>query len=272
MFDPQLIIQRLGGLAQGTQLQTYGISRPRLSKEVKAGRIARIRPGLFATGLHQDTYRAAVHGGVLTCARALRRYGVWVMSIETAPHVWVGPRGRAYDHHECECVTHYFRGSPGLGVVPIETALLHLYRCEGDESFFASFESAWRLRLVDEAARSRIRAKLPGNARWLVDFARPDADSGLESLVRLRLHQIGLSLSCQVHVAGVGRVDFVIAGRLILEIDGRENHEGNLRHKDLMRDAAASAAGYETLRFDYAQVLYAWPAVQSAILAALDRA
>lgn len=149
---------------------------------------------------------------------------------------------------------------------------LNRIACAGDEAFFAAFESAWRKRLLSKSAHSRIRAALPASARWLVDIARPDADSGLESLLRLRLHILGLRLDCQVVVHGVGKVDFVIDGRLILEADGKENHDGEtMRHKDLVRDAAASALGYETLRFDYAQILYDWPTVQSAVLGALHR-
>ena len=113
---------------------------------------------------------------------------------------------------------------------------------------------------------------LPAYARWLVDIARPDADSGLESLVRVRLHVLGILLECQVVIEGVGRVDFVPEGRLLLEVDGKRNHEGTAqRHKDLARDAAASRRRFETLRFDYAQVVHAWPTVQAAIVAALVR-
>lgn len=73
-------------------------------------------------------------------------------------------------------------------------------------------------------------------------------------------------------IAGVGRVDFMLAGRIILEVDGRENHDGpSKRHKDLVRDAAAAAAGYETLRFDYALVIHSWPLVEAAILRRLGR-
>lgn len=159
-----------------------------------------------------------------------------------------------------------------MGSAPVETALLHFRRCAGDESFFAAFESAWRLGLLTRAARSRIRASLPAGARWLVDLARGDADSGLESILRLRLHLLGVRLDCQVRITGVGRVDFVVGGRLILEADGKANHDGpTMRHKDLVRDAAASALGYETLHFDYAQIIHGWPTVQSAILAALRR-
>ncbi|WP_245958533.1 endonuclease domain-containing protein [Microbacterium bovistercoris] len=177
-----------------------------------------------------------------------------------------------HPHTGCQCVTHYFRGASAFGVVDVVTALLHLHRCEGDESFFASLESAMRLRLVGAAERRRIRTAPPAYARWLVDFARTDADSGLESLLRLRLHLLGISLECQVVIDGVGKVDFVIGGRLIIEVDGKENHDGpTKRHKDLTRDAAASARGYESLRFDYSQVIHRWETVQPAVLAALAR-
>lgn len=157
-------------------------------------------------------------------------------------------------------------------MVSVETALLHLFHCEGDESFFASFESAMHLGLLSKAARSRIRRSLPASARWLVDFAHEVSESGIESLLRLRLHLLGIAVAAQVAIRGVGRVDFLIDGRLIVEIDGRENHAGqDRRHHDLVRDAAASARGFTTLRFDYAQVVHDWPSVQAAVLEALHR-
>ncbi|WP_313355296.1 type IV toxin-antitoxin system AbiEi family antitoxin domain-containing protein [Microbacterium sp.] len=274
MFDPLDLLTRLGGLAQGTQLQDYGVTRMRLSRAVRSGEIERLRPGVFAApGVAAGEREAARHGGSLTCAAALRRLGVWVMSSETAPHVWVGHRGRVYPHSGCQCVSHFFRsGRVRFGVVDVETALLHLYRCEGEESFFASLESALEQRKLTRSARARIREVLPTHAKWLVDFARADAGSGLESLLRLRLHLLGIALDCQVVIAGVGRVDFVVDGRLIIEADGKENHDGpTKRHKDLDRDAAASALGYETLHFDYAQIVHDWATVQLSIVAALQR-
>lgn len=273
MIDPQLLIDRLGGLAPGTSLQEFGVSRMRLTRSVRAGDIQRLRAGVYATSsAHPAECEAALHGGPLTCYSALDRHGVWVMTEDGPPHVWIGRRGRAHPHAGCRCVSHYFRGASTFGKVDVVTALVHLHRCEGEESFFASLESALRLRLISDASRRRIREALPQHARWLVDFARTDADSGLESLLRLRMHQLGIRLDTQIVIDGVGKVDFVIDGRLIIEADGKENHDGRSnRHKDLMRDAAASAAGYETLRFDYAQIIHDWPTVQSAILAALVR-
>ncbi|WP_228479729.1 endonuclease domain-containing protein [Microbacterium abyssi] len=202
----------------------------------------------------------------------LRIHGIWLLEDDGRTHVWLGARGRVHAHQDCTCVSHFYVGTPPLGRAHLETALVHYRRCAGDEAFFAAFESAWRKRLLSKGARLRIRAALPASARWLVDLARSDADSGLESLLRLRLHILGIRLDCQVVIDGVGKVDFVIGGRLILEADGKENHDGEIkRHKDLVRDAAASRLGYETLRFDYAQIVHGWPTVQAAIRGALSR-
>ncbi|WP_341975430.1 type IV toxin-antitoxin system AbiEi family antitoxin domain-containing protein [Microbacterium sp. LTA6] len=273
MLKPAALITQLGGVARGTQLQQFGVSRTTLSREVAAGRIDRLRTGVFAAPqVSEDLRSAAAHGGQLTCTSLLRLQRIWVLPETTEPHVWMGTKGRVHRHAGCACISHFYRGKAEIGPASIERALVHLYRCQGDEAFFAAFESAWMLRRLSTAGRFRIRASLPASARWLVDLARSDAESGLESLLRLRLHILGIALTCQVRIAGVGRVDFLVGARLILEVDGRENHDGETnRHKDLVRDAAASRLGYETLRFDYAQVIHDWPTVQAAILGALRR-
>ena len=266
-------IQRLGGIARGSHLQSLGFDRRTLSRSVNAGEIERLRAGIFASGRVPEGIRTAVlHGGAATCVTVLRAQGVWTLPAAAAVHVWLGPGRHGHPHPDCACVIHYYRGDRPLAAASLTVALVHVRRCAGDEAFFAAFESAWRLGKLSKAARSRIRAALPQNARWLVDIARSDADSGLESLLRLRLHLLGIRLDCQVVIDGVGRVDFVIDGRLILEADGKSNHDdASHRHRDLVRDSAASIRGYETLRFDYAQIVHDWPEVQTAVLAAIHR-
>lgn len=274
MMDPTNLLVRLGGIARGSTLQKYGCSRTRLAAATDAGEIRRIRQGLFALPTtHADIVTAAEHGGALTCAAALRALGVWVLPDPDGEiHVWMGRSGRHHRQEGCSCTTHYSPGRAELGLAPVVACLIHAFRCLGEEAFFASYESAWNLRLIGAHDRSRIRRELPSAAGWLLDLARPDAQSGLESLLRLRLHLLGIRLDCQVRIPGVGRVDFVVAGRIILEADGKENHTHAKRHADLQRDAAASALGYETLRFDYAMIVHDWPAVVAAILPALGRA
>jgi very-short-patch-repair endonuclease len=90
------------------------------------------------------------------------------------------------------------------------------------------------------------------------------------------MHHVGVLMTSQVLIDGAGEVDFVIGDRLIIEADGKENHDDDpsrpaplvsRRHKDLVRDATAAALGYETLRFDYALIVHDWPVVEAAILA-----
>ena len=75
-----------------------------------------------------------------------------------------------------------------------------------------------------------------------------------------------------MEIGGVGRVDFVLGDRLILEVDGGLGHEGREnRHKDLMRDVVAAGHGFDTLRFDYEMVVNDWAVVEEAILAKVAR-
>lgn len=273
MIDPNSLIERLGGVAHGRTLQDYGCSRTALAAATKAGRIRRLRQGVFASPTADaDVVTAAEHGGSLTCAAALRAHGVWVLpNPDGQVHVWMGRSGRRHRHDGCSCATHYSLGRAELGLAPVVACLIHAYRCLDEEAFFAAYESAWNKRLIGAHDRARIRRELPSAARWLLDLAQPDAQSGLESLLRLRLHLLGIRLESQVATPGVGRVDFVVGERVILESDGEENLTQAKRHADLKRDAAASAVGYETLRFDYAMIVHDWPTVVAAILPALGR-
>lgn len=249
-----------------------GASSDDLRRAVAADAVVRLREGIYALpGAHPSVVLAAHHGGESACASALRSLGVWVLEEQPRTHVWVGPRGRVHPHPACTCITHRDGGTSAFGVVRITQALVQVARCLGAEAFFAAFESAWRQGLLTRTMRADVRASLPARLRWLTDIARPAADSGLESIVRLRFHRLGIPMVSQVPIGGVGRVDFVINGVLVLEIDGEGNHGApRQRHRDLMRDAAAAAAGYETLRFDYTMVLYDWSVVERAVLARLE--
>ncbi|MCK8476595.1 type IV toxin-antitoxin system AbiEi family antitoxin domain-containing protein [Microbacterium aurugineum] len=255
MPTPLLLLEHFGGIARGVQLAPFGCTRRNLSDAVRRGEVLRLRPGVFAAPASAPGLRAAaLHGGALTCASALRMHGVWVLEDDTVPHVWLGAAGRTHTHVSCRCVEHFRPGTMQLGLAPVELALVHSFRCHGEEFFFAAYESAWRQRLIGRVARSRIRSALPASARWLVDLAREDADSGLESIVRLRLYLLGIVVQTQTTIADVGRVDFVLEGRVILEIDGRENHDGpSQRHRDLCgtpeRPAEATRHSASTTRW-----------------------
>ncbi|WP_347345607.1 DUF559 domain-containing protein [Microbacterium sp.] len=148
--------------------------------------------------------------------------------------------------------------------------LRQILSCKGVEAFFVTLESALKARLLTRAGWAWLRAHVNGEGREAMELARSDADSGLESLLRWRLRGRRLRVRTQVRILGVGVVDVLIGERLIIEADGKDNHEDDEhRHKDLVRDANAAVWGYATLRFDYALIVHEWELVEAAILGAV---
>lgn len=215
-----------------------------------------------------DELRTAVaHGGVLGCVSVAREAGLWVLPNDEQVHVALPPHGHAFPHVGCTCVSHWGEADVSAGRVCLVDALTQLLLCIGEDAFFAALESALRLRRLSRTDLSRLRSRIAESRSWLVDLASAESESGLESLMKVRLHRLGITLTAQVEIVGVGRVDFVLGDRLIIEVDGRPGHEGaESRHKDRVRDAVAAGLGFDTLRFDYALVVYDWPAVEAAIL------
>jgi very-short-patch-repair endonuclease len=257
-----------GGMARTRTLLAMGVTARELNRARKAGEIVRPRQGLYAlpTTSPQE-FHAAAHGGVPAATTAARLHGLWVLD-ENTIHVWMGAEGRQLG--ACaDCCLHWSAGQPETGRLPsIPRTLLQIAQCRSEESFFAALESALRQRLLSGEDLRRLRSELPARLRWLLDFARDDADSGLESIVRLRLHRIGIDVRTQILIHETGRVDLLIGDRLLIEIDGKQNHDGRAeRHKDLMRDALSAMWGYETLRFDFAMIMYDWALVEHAIVA-----
>ncbi|MFG6504431.1 DUF559 domain-containing protein [Microbacterium sp. P05] len=251
-----------------------GWSRTAIDHALAEGSLTRVRRGIYATDEACDEATAAArHGGTLHCLSAARHEGLWVLADGADLHVGVRAGDHQYPHEEdCRCVIHWDKRQTmdAFGLPSIPRILRQILRCCGTEEFFVALESAMRLRRVTRKGLTWLRSHTNKAGREALRLARWDADSGLESLVRWRLRRYRLVVRTQVFIANVGRVDLLIGEHLIVEVDGRENHDGaNLRHKDLLRDARAAAQGYLTLRFDYALVVHDWPLVERAILAQL---
>ncbi|MCK6081781.1 type IV toxin-antitoxin system AbiEi family antitoxin domain-containing protein [Microbacterium sp. EYE_5] len=253
-------------------LRAAGMPRSAIDRAVQRGTLHRVRNGVYATrDACVDVVGAAAHGGSTACITAARHLGLWVLDDDPATHVWMGHDGRAHHAAGCGCVVHWDGGARrGFGIPSLAIILWQIRRCRGLESFFVALESALRQGMLRSDDRSELVGLLDHEAQSVLALARTDADSGLESLVRFRLRGHGLRIRTQVSVVAVGRVDLMIGGNLIVEVDGRENHEGpSHRHRDLVRDANAAVWGHRTLRFDYAMIIHDWDLVERAILAAV---
>ncbi len=264
-------LTKIGGVARTRELSALGVTRDSIRSAYRRGEICRVRKGVYATSAQSAATTAARHGGRLTCVSALVAAGVWILDKPTALHVDVGRKGRVFEHDLCECVVHHHDGQTRLGSASCADALITALQCLTHEAFFAAFESAWRHRLVSARDRAQIIAAAPKALAARLRQARPNADSGLESIFRYRLLALGIELESQVKLTGVGYIDFR-HGFVLFEIDGKENHaSASKRHDDLMRDAAALRLGYTTVRFDYAMIVHDWFGVAATVMAVINR-
>jgi len=257
-------------------LRSEGRPRRWVGAAVRAGALVRIRRGVYIRpGVCEPVLTATGHGGTLACVAAARHLGLWVLDESAEVHVWLGGGGHAYDHEPgvCGCVEHWddLPLPDAFGRPSIPHILRQILRCRGVEHFVVSLESALHQGHVGRPEIAWLRAHTNDAAREAIDLCSGLAESGLETLVRWRLRHRGIRIRAQVTIVSVGRVDLLLGDRLIVEVDGRMNHEGEpARHKDLIRDAHAAAWGYITLRFDYAMVVHDWETVELAIFSYID--
>ena len=264
-------LRTLGRMARTSELKQRGVTEAELTRAVRSTQVVRVRQGVYALPeVSEGERHAACHGGTLGCCAAGELHGLWILKTPEQHHIWLGNAGTP--RSDCtDCRVHWDDGVVQVGKPPpVHNVLLQIAVCADEDTFFAAFESALRRQMISPSGIAWLWSRLPRAMRWLIDFARADADSGLESLFRLRMHRLGVQVRCQVSIRTVGKVDFVVGDRLIIEADGRENHEREKeRSKDLARDAAAAALGFETLRFTYAMIVHHWDVVEAAMLAKL---
>ena len=92
-------------------------------------------------------------------------------------------------------------------------------------------------------------------ARLRLSKADAAARSHLETRTRLCLREAGLQVETGVVLEGVGEVDTLVEGWLIVEEDGYEFHSSKEQFaRDRNRDQSALAAGYVPLRLTYDDV------------------
>ena len=264
------------------QLRAAGYSKRRIAGDVASGRLTPVRRGHYARpDAPPEIVRAVRVGGVATSITAAREWGLWVPP-DIRLHVAVpltGGRlqdpdgaGRLERPDVCVHWTSKARGTLGsrTGTVPTLLVHEHVLACIRPEWAVAVLDSALNRRVVRRDALTALAARLPAHLAAVARSADGRAESGVEWIARYLLVLLGLRVEVQVVIDGVGRVDLLVDGRLIIELDGRAWHDDPAAFaRDRRRDAAAVIGRYRVLRFDYRQVLFEWPTVEAAVLAAL---
>lgn len=219
----------------------------------------RLRRNVYVPlGTNEKLVRAGCLGGRLDCVSLLEELGVFVRG-DGRMHIQVDVGSSRLPRPSRDIRRHWRRTTTEdrlLAAALIE-ALAQACRCQSPRDAIATLDSAWHLRLVDERGIAAVFALLPRRYRRLRALLDRRSESGPETLLRLMLRGLGCLLEIQVRLTGVGRVDFVVDGWLIVECDSRAHHEGwETQKRDRRRDIAAASLGYTTIRPIAEDILY----------------
>ncbi len=146
-----------------------------------------------------------------------------------------------------------------------------MLRCQPHDHAIATIDSALNLGLLGLPQLVELIDRMPGIYARVIGEVDGAAQSGTESLARVRLRRRGMTVRTQVAIRGVGTVDLVIGERLVVEIDSRSHHLGKGYETDRARDLELFRLGYSVIRISYRRVMYDWISVESAILEAVRR-
>jgi len=156
-------------------------------------------------------------------------------------------------------------------IAAVADALARMLTCFPAEAALVTIDSALAAHRVTV---EQIAARLQGPQRIRAQLALRQADgrsqSPTETLARLALVRAGLPCVPSVKIAGVGWVDLLVDGRIVVELDGFAYHSGREQYReDRRRDRELVRQGYTVLRFTFEDVMRDPGIVVRAVLAAL---
>lgn len=250
-------------------LLVSGYTRRSIQAAVRRGELVHVRRDRYLlAGADEQFARALRVGGRLTCLSLLMLCDVFVLENKKL-HVHLDPgagrlrfspaRKGALDSTRNRVTLHWGRltQSPEACSVHLLDALAHAVLCQTPHAAIATIDSALQLGLIVEEQLRELFAALPTRFGSLVPLIDGRAESGPESLVRIMARRLGCDVQLQVDFDGVGRVDLVLDGWLVVECDSQQFHSSwEAQMRDLERDLALAARGYCTLRLAAAVIMF----------------
>lgn len=242
------------------ELRREGMSRQDLRANLATGSLRRARRDVYLSGQCPEAVHAAQRvGGRLDCVSALAELGVFVLErrelhVQVEPHRarLRSPRSRSRRLATSDRVIVHWRAGhlpEECHTVSVVPALTQALLCQSPRAGIATLDSALHLGVIDESDLDEIFSALPADRRVLRTLADERAEAGAETIARLLLRGLGRKVEVQVRIRGVGRVDLVVDGWLVVECDSREHHGGwEAQERDRERDLALAARGYVCLR------------------------
>lgn len=246
-MDPHTYLSQLGGVARTGQLLAAGYTRRDIGRLASATH--QPRRGIFVLpGCRPEFLAAVQHNARVTCASAAAHYGLWLREPPAKHHLACNHgHGSGFVRHR----TVRFGGPAGPPVAAVEDVVLHALGCLPPPASTAIATSALRLLGVPrELLNAHLTADRSGSAREALRQLDLRAESIVEVDAQYLFTSNGIGYDAQVYLPGIGRVDFLLAGFLIIEVDGFAFHSSrdSLR-RDLGRNNASTVGGFAVLRY-----------------------
>jgi very-short-patch-repair endonuclease len=269
-MDPINYLAQLGGVARTGQLLAAGYSRTDIAGLTRAG-ARQPRRGVFMLPECQPELAAAIrHNARITCASAAAHYGLWLREIPAQHHLACNHgHGTGFIRHR----TSRFDGPALLPVAAVEDVTLHALSCLRPPASTALATSAMRLHGIP---LELLKAQLIGDRSGPILQALRQLDLRAESIVEVDAQHLfnanGIGFDTQVQLPGIGRVDFLIEGFLIVEVDGFAFHSNReAMRRDLGRNNASTVSGFAVLRYMPEHIWFESERVIAEIRAVLSR-
>ncbi len=244
-----------GGAARRPALARLGIDDAGLRRAVRAGVLQPAR-GLYALPSADSEYVALLRRRqLLTCLSAAPFYELWTIGAAGHSHVH-HPRGLTFDGQAAHGGL-LFEPQQHRPVAALGDVLIHALRCLPFRESLVMVECAvGRGDMTVDFLRQRLPGRRNGKARHVLEWVDRGAESLLETLARSYFRRAGIRVEPQVYIDGVGYVDLLLEGRLIVELDGRHHGDWAQVKKDQRRNNVSVVRGYSVLRYYYDDVVH----------------
>jgi very-short-patch-repair endonuclease len=189
-------------------------------------------------------------GGVLSCQSAASLQGLELLDEPTRVHITI-PRGSLATASPSVVLHRRSVPTDGYTTTMARTAA-DCARCLPRVPAVVAVDAALRRHVDRDEILSHLWGRGSGRGREVVKQADERAESSGESVARVALTDDGLRVEPQAYIRGGGRVDLLVEGRVVVEIDGFAYHSDPGQFAaDRRRDAALTAMGYHVLRFTW---------------------
>ncbi|MFW2512933.1 endonuclease domain-containing protein [Demequina sp. SO4-13] len=245
----------LGGAARRHQLRGLGVTDEQIRAAVRSEAVLRPHRGCYAlAGADSLVIRARVMSARLTCASAARLLGLPLIQAVDGVHLAI-PHDRGLvvdDARRRDREVHHRTRSPS-DQAPLCRAVDivdHLGKCANALTQLGALDAALAMGAMTEDEIDRFSTTPCVRREWLRAHCDVRTGSPAETAARVELTRSGFDLTSQVQIDGVGRVDFVVNGTLVVEIDGETYHSDRQAFaEDRRRDRALATLGMPILRF-----------------------